>query len=182
MAGVKQGVDSRGRRYMTVDGKRVPIGGNKPAKPTGRASTEPVSINDPIKTFVSRWMRGASTPEQVKKSVGDLIASKFRLWFLVAGKTAVGKAGRLYAARQLLEHLGDKEEPPTTKDGQLDPKKFLEKLKGLGVDVDPSDAGGEGPTEKQPTGEDSDQAILQVVRSYGLNAEELEEVLRQHSA
>lgn len=162
----KSGIDSRGRKYLIVDGKRVAAQDQDKG-----ASDAPKRFIDPINSLMRKWLRSARTPEATKVAIAHLISSKFGLWFGIAAKTSVGKSARLYAARFLKETLkADDPTVPKRKDGSLDYPKFAKQLKELGVEEAPASVS-----------TDDDANILKVVHQYGLDSKQLTKVLKGHS-
>lgn len=194
MAGIKVGRDRLGRRFKTVNGKRVAVGDDEQHHKVKPQS--PYGVRDPINTLFRKWLKGARTPEQVKKNISQLLASKFRLWFDVQGKTSIGKYGRLYAARHILQALtsgSHSENGKLTADdvrklrdmstrGALNTDKFYDELRRRGVHVPPAPAGDPGDEDDgydTVTGPppNEDQRILSIVHFFRLSADQLQAVL-----
>lgn len=164
---VKQGIDSRGRKYLSVNGVR---------KPLNTHSSVIAAPKNSLRKFLGRWFGRAHTGQEIGASIKQLFDSKFNLWFSVAAKTSVGRQGRLYAMRYFLHMLKDKIDPKqfTTPEGDLDYEKFAEYLKEKhGVEV--------GGDAKSTPPKSDDAEILRIVHGAGLDAVKLKEILKSYT-
>jgi chaperonin GroES len=149
MSGIKTGVDSKGRRYKTVNGKRVTAVGDK-AKAEPRASSflSPNALRDPLRKIMMKYFREGGGEGAIKNSIGHVINQHLNQLFAIQATTSVGKFGKAYAARMMLNALrtgdfneNERNEDDTrllksmTKDGDLDGHKFLSHLKSQGVPI-----------------------------------------------
>lgn len=162
-SGVKIGKDSLGRRFKTVDGKRVNV-----------STGSQIKKLDPIGKMFALYTKRATNNGQVKSAVGKLINQRFRTMFNTVGKTAVGRKGRAMAAKMILDLLnkyGEKIEPEEV---DLDPgtfsgPKFIKVLQSHGVEIEP------------PPSPNDDYEILKVVHAAGLDANSLKMLIRNRS-
>lgn len=172
--GVKTGIDKRGRKYRSVNGKRVSVSGETPNPPM-RTSRTVAAPRDSIRRLMRRWFGNTKSGQETAAAIKQLLKTKFNLWFSIEAKTKVGRQGRLYAMRLLLKKLGDKTSPRefVTENRDLDYPKFMRHLKTHhGVEV--SD-----PESEEP--ENDDQKMLKMLHDAGINAAKLGEILRRHT-
>lgn len=200
MASVKTGQDSLGRQWKTVDGRHVAVTAKesprgrvaKNQEPNKTAFQKTYGIRDPINKLMYRYLKGADSPSIIKKDISNLIATKFKLWFTVSAQTSVGKYGRLYAARKMLEALNGEKKlndkdvkllKGMVKDGQFDSHGFLKELEGRGVTVNQDQDPGDEDAGNQDSSDvnDQDGEILALVHGYGLDAKELSQILRRYT-
>lgn len=199
MPGTKYGVDRLGRRYKTVNGKRVSVGSEKSSAPKRKKGAPDASASrKPVASFLKHWFQGVKGKQAVQQSVTELLETKFKSWLAISRKTSVGRFGRMYAARLILQALNTGEFKETDKldekdvqllrkmqaGGSFDHKKFFDELSKRGVTI-PDDT---NATEQKPigfddltdeSGVDNDEAILAVVHHFGLDAKQLFEILSQ---
>lgn len=185
MSGIKTGVDSKGRRFKTVDGKRVPTG-VADAQRHARKLKDGASLasaHDAIRRYLKRAVKSGSKTE-VKKAIQEQLNRKFGLWFQVQAKTSAGKSARLYAARMMLQLMRGTRSLQAS-DQDLLKKHTTEKsfdsanfARDAGFSLEDRPSGGEAATTEVTVSEDA--RILAVVHKYELNAEQLDDILRKH--
>lgn len=175
--GYSTGVDARGRPYKMIDGKRVNAAGQKGKTKTANAKVV-AAPKTALDKLLQRWFGKANSGKEVANYMHQLLRTKFNLWFAVAGKTQVGRQGRLYAMRKFLDLLKDRTDPKTfvTPSNDLDYPKFaahLEKEHGIKAPPPPK------PGVQTPT--DDSAEILRIVRDAGLNAQRLAAILKNYA-
>jgi hypothetical protein len=169
--GIVEGVDSKGRRYRFVNGKRV---ANEAHVPKTR------EIRPRDNDEVSRKVRDAIVDIKHihgSSDIGRVIVAKFHNLLSTTARTAVGRYGQLFAARFILALMRNRkaEEPldeddPDVKDvvnadGSLNLRHFKAKVE-----------------EYSAPKADMDAAILDIVHNYGLTPSRLRTILREKFA
>lgn len=182
MASVKQGIDKRGRRYTTIDGKHVKSGGGDTPSPRTANAHVTAAPKNAIRKFLRRWFGAAHSGKEVGSSIKQLTKTKFNLWFSITAKTSVGRQGRLQVMREFLRRLHDNTPPQefTTPKGDLDYDKFVDHLKQRhNIDItEESEPQSDGDTPETPQNQDAE--ILRIVHAAGLDAAELRDILKSY--
>lgn len=187
MSGIKTGVDSKGRRFKTVDGKRVSTGVANAQSHARKlkGSGDLASAHDAIRRYLKRAVRSGSKTE-VKKAIQEQLNRKFGLWFKVQSQTSAGKSARLYAARMMLQLMRG------TQSLQKDDQELLKKhttensfasanfARNLGFSVEDRSGGAGAPAAEVTPPVSEDVKILAVVHKYKLNAQQLDDILRKN--
>ena len=184
MAGIKTGIDSKGRRYKTVDGKRVLTGVANAQRHAQRIKdgSSLAGARDAIRRYLKRAVKSGSKTE-VKQALQHQLDRKFGLWFKINAVTAAGKSARLYAARQMLQLMrGTGTLKPEDED--LLKKHTTEKsfdsaafARDAGFTIQ-DNAGGGGDTSETPQVSD-DAKIVAVAHKYKLDSQKLDQVLQK---
>lgn len=168
---IKQGTDRRGHPYKTVDGKHVSVGATH-----AQGHSDSPDPQDAISKYLDGAVGRTRTPERIKEAIGHVLHSAFGQWFLISARTSAGRSARWAAAQKLLELIRGGKDKVTEDDkrklgteNDFDPHVFIS-------DFIPDDS------KPELTGDNEsgdDDAILSVVHRYGLNADQLEHVLRK---
>lgn len=172
---IKTGIDRLGRRFKTVNGKRVQaVDAAKTAGVKGHATQ--ARVKAAIDQILRHWVHGARGKKAVGTAITQMLQSKFGRFLNVPAKTAVGRYGRLYASLYMLRALDISTSAKELADekGDLDQDKFRAKLESAGVEI--PDSFDSPPISNVSPGDD-DAAILAIVHRYGLDAQRLEKLL-----
>lgn len=175
--GYSTGIDARGRPFKMIDGKRVNASGQKGKTKTASARVTAAPKFE-IDKLMHKWFGNSKTGREVTNLMHRLLHTRFNLWFAVAGKTQVGRQGRLYAMRKFLEVLRDRTNPKEfeTPNHDLDYPKFAKHLQEKhDIKAPPAP----NPGAQAPP--DDSAEILRIVRDAGLDAQRLAQILKKYA-